>query len=69
MERPYIHGESHGLGHEWFDDGSQKCETVFEFGVMMRREVRDRQGIVTEVFQRQPSDVLYQNVLHRRSEI
>ena len=68
LERPYIHGESHGLAHEWFEDGSLKSETAFEYGVMMKRELRDRTGAVIEMFVRPSSDQLYQNVLNRRAQ-
>lgn len=68
LERPYVHGESHGLAHEWFEDGSLKSETVFEFGTMMKRELRDRTGTLVEMFIRPSSDQLYQNVLKRRAQ-
>jgi antitoxin component YwqK of YwqJK toxin-antitoxin module len=67
MEGLYVHGESRGLVKEWFEDGSLKSETVWEFGVPMRWEKRDRSGNVIEVFERQSTDVLYQNVVKRRA--
>jgi antitoxin component YwqK of YwqJK toxin-antitoxin module len=66
-ERPYVHGESHGVGREWYEDGSLKSETTYEFGVMMKREIRDREGKIIEVFQRS-NDQLYKNVLMRREQ-
>lgn len=68
LERPYTHGESHGPAHEWFEDGSLKSETIFEFGIMMKQEVRDRAGTVVEMFVRPSSDQLFQNVLKRRAQ-
>jgi hypothetical protein len=67
-ETPYLWGVIHGLVREWFDDGSLHVEARVEFGWLMRKEVRNEKAEVVEVYERPPTDPMYQYVLKRRAE-
>jgi hypothetical protein len=66
-ESPYKNGMLHGTRREFYEDGSLESEEELEFGILLRKTVRDRQGQIVETFEREPSDVLYQNVLRFRA--
>jgi hypothetical protein len=66
-ETPYVDGMMHGIRREFSDDGLLRSEEVIEFGTLMRKEVRDRTGQVVDLYERQPFDPLYQNVIKRRA--
>ena len=65
-EIPYRLGVAHGSCRKWYEDGALKSEEKVEFGILMKRVVRDPNGDVVESYERRPSDPLHEKVLKQR---
>jgi antitoxin component YwqK of YwqJK toxin-antitoxin module len=65
-ETTYVRGVKHGPRREWFDDGSLKSEELFEFDLLMRKEVRNERQEVIEHNECSTTAPIYQKIIERR---
>lgn len=65
---PYRHGIIHGVRRRWFADGSVQSEEVFEYGWLMKKEVRNENQQIVESYDRPASDPKYQEIVKLRSQ-
>jgi antitoxin component YwqK of YwqJK toxin-antitoxin module len=66
-ETTYVRGVKHGPRREWFENGLLRSEELFEFDLVMRKEVRNDHQEVIENYECPTSAPIYRRIIEQRN--